>query len=592
MPRNAKVYGKRSTAAAYVSPTFANLSSPTKPAPKHVEVKVKALGSSQGKPRRDNDEDALVQNLENLDLGHEDTKETPPVSDNKEDATKQEDPRKGVLGPKNHNEQIPPTKKHNKKKTIEEQAPRQEDGLGVAAVCQSPVRRERRARRTKREEPPLLTLDALTAHTQPLLDLSSDPADSTGPLEFQVWADEIAQNFTVDKIAEASYGEVYRLKFSDPKSGWDVSDESVLKIIALKPPEDGVPQSSKNKKKNNKVAAFMSEVADVVSEVELLRRMSPVPGFTNFREVRVIRGRPATQFVDAWKRFRRERKKSHFPDPSKAFNYGEDQLWAIIEMQDAGTDLENLAFGDVFWKWDVFWGVAMALAKGEELAGFEHRDLHLGNICIQSRKQNDDSSEMPGPLADGLEGKKYNFTGTRTTLIDYTLSRAEMEDTVVRADGEEERRIAYLDLERDCGLYEGEGEYQYDIYRYMRADLFWQDPYNEAGGYEELPETTIRSWRDYHPRSNLLWLHYILYKLLEKEEDTKTVTSVDDLYQSVQERLKEHLKRLETILEPRQTEMQSASDLIALAIGEGWLDEGDVIGAGEGTQLESSSSLL
>lgn len=71
------------------------------------------------------------------------------------------------------------------------------------------------------------------------------------------------------------------------------------------------------------------------------------------------------------------------------------QLWAVIEMEDAGVDLEgfdvvgvgrNISIGDnvttacpggndwgIFGVWDVFWNVATALAKGEREARFEVR---------------------------------------------------------------------------------------------------------------------------------------------------------------------------------------------------------------------------
>ena len=78
----------------------------------------------------------------------------------------------------------------------------------------------------------------------------------------------------------------------------------------------------------------------------------------------------------------------------------ERQLWAVIEMEDAGVDLEgcdvvgvgrdddrhdekNSKIGGVdgdegwgiFGVWDVFWGVSSALAKGEKEARFEVRQL-------------------------------------------------------------------------------------------------------------------------------------------------------------------------------------------------------------------------
>lgn len=61
-------------------------------------------------------------------------------------------------------------------------------------------------------------------------------------------------------------------------------------------------------------------------------------------------------------------------------------------------------------------------------------------------------------------GQKMGFTGLETTIIDYTLSRAEMEESEEDGHG---KRIAWYDLERDEAVFEGNAEedYQYDIYR-------------------------------------------------------------------------------------------------------------------------------
>ena len=49
----------------------------------------------------------------------------------------------------------------------------------------------------------------------------------------------------------------------------------------------------------------------------------------------------------------------------------------------------------------------------------------------------------------------------KISLIDYTLSRVEMEEL----DESGANRTAYLDLDKDPALFAGVGEYQYDIYR-------------------------------------------------------------------------------------------------------------------------------
>lgn len=210
----------------------------------------------------------------------------------------------------------------------------------------------------------------LIEYAKPLLSLCSDTFNSSAPSGFQDWSDSLARYFDIIKIAEASYGEVYRLSLRTSKAGFGKGDESVLKLIALKPPPALRPMSGMTAAQKGKVAN-MSEMVDVASEVRLLQRMSPVPGFTNFRDVRVMRGRLPTHFVTAWRHFHKNVKKSCFPDPGRKTTHDEDQLWAVVEMQDAGKDLETVPVESEAMCWDAFWGVAIALAKGEEWAEFE-----------------------------------------------------------------------------------------------------------------------------------------------------------------------------------------------------------------------------
>lgn len=242
------------------------------------------------------------------------------------------------------------------------------------------ARRHQAAALVKEGVPETLPIEFLE-YTRPLLSLCSDSQASLAPISFQTWSDSVAQFFEIIKIAEASYGEVYRLSLKTPQAGLGRSDESVLKIIALEPPPTLKPLSGMTAAQKDKVAN-MSELADVVSEVRLLQRMSPVPGFTNFRDVRVLRGRLPTQFVAAWRYFHKNVKTSCFADPGRKTTHDENQLWAVVEMQDAGKDLETVPIESEDMCWDAFWGVAIALAKGEEWAEFEASGF--ASICFQN----------------------------------------------------------------------------------------------------------------------------------------------------------------------------------------------------------------
>ena len=266
--------------------------------------------------------------------------------------------------------------------------------------------------------------DCTAKHVGKLLELSADPSHRIQPESFSEWSTSLETFFGLLKIAEASYGEVYRLVLKSSHAEFGSSDESVLKILALKPPPQH--KSGTNPKARSEKESFMSSVDNVVAEVKLLQRMVDIPGFTNFRDIRVLKGRPSKAFAKAWKAFNAARpkgEKSLFPDPAKKTSYSDDQVWAVIEMQDAGIDLERVQLRTVWTVWDVFWSVTLALAKGEQEAEFEHRDLHMGNICIKTRKENEKVSS-PDLAKIRRFKRKFDFSGIETTIIDYTLSRA------------------------------------------------------------------------------------------------------------------------------------------------------------------------
>jgi len=411
-------------------------------------------------------------------------------------------------------------------------------------------------------------------------------------------------HFTVAKIAEASFGEVYRLSLIDPIDNFSRSDESVLKIIALKAPACTIPNDKKKRAAALKKAEAMSNPDDVANEVKLLQRMSSIPGFTNFRDVRVLQGRPAPAFAQAFKEYnagQKAKKKdlSHFPDPAKKASYSDDQLWAVIEMQDAGSDLERYVESgqstSVWSTWDIFWQVVLSLAKGEEGAEFEHRDLHLGNICVRQRPS-PGTTQAP-PAEDPIDIKrKLNFTNLETTIIDYTISRALMPDA----------SIAYHDLSQDPSLFEGDStqEYQYDIYRYMRGAVFLDNAVADQTYFANRlasssnSSSTPTSWRHYHPITNLVWLHFVLYELLEqltwpsagRAPPKKKSRQAHAVWKRAND-LERTLLTVQDLLQPEvlgRSGVRAASDLVGLALAEGWLDVKDVVGEGGESNWEEA----
>jgi serine/threonine-protein kinase haspin len=499
-----------------------------------------------------------------------------------------------------------------------------------------------------------------TTYVSPLLSLS----DGKKIVPFAHWSSDLEPHFEITKIAEASFSEVYRLSALSPTG--IVSQESVLKVVALKtPPNAPLPcqtqtravrdregQVVKEMAERDENDAWKSEVADVLSEVKLLQNLNHIPGFTNFRDMTILQGRPSSAFADAWKAWNKSRlrgKKSEFPDPSKKASYDDTQLWAIVEMQDAGTDCEKImehgGLGSIWEVWDVFWGVCLSVAKAEEACKFEHRDLHMGNICVRSSRGGGDVTEVT--VKDPIR-RKFRFTGLETTVIDYTLSRADILPSPSRRSSSSsintaassssnselvDQDVAWLDLNKDPAIFEGDAaeEYQYEIYRYMRGAALYRDPLQNAP--REVPDTPRRSprknthirfdesnsplsspcksgasqlikksseniWKQFHPRTNLVWTHFLLHKLLTHLDSsantpdqlsTKQIMSNIDAGEMGVEPLKVKKKalklysvltRVSELLCPvalgRPDSLGSVKELVVMALEERWLRVGDV----------------
>jgi serine/threonine-protein kinase haspin len=518
--------------------------------------------------------------------------------------------KRKVLAPKDDNAQSSPAQSNRSQKTVtvsEKEVNKLEELVYQLTIDQTPTKPE--ICKTKLAVAPASQHE----YAAPLLCLSLDPA--VRPTPFKVWSASLEPFFEIVKIAEASYGEVYRLVLKDGHAPqFTKSDESVLKILALKAPDDTGKKKSKAQIARE---TSMSAVDNVAAEVKLLQRMADIPGFTHFRDIRVLKGKPSSIFSEAWKEFndnQPEKDKSQFPDPSKRGSYTDQQLWAVIEMQDAGADLEHVQLPNVFSVWDVFWGVTLALAKGEQEAEFEHRDLHMGNICIKSVKTSQTLAITDAPpldcklsstLSPSIDSvvvsnrhQKLGFSGIETTIIDYTLSRA-----VTAQSGDGGVEVEFFDLSMDKTLFEGDAnqEYQYEMYRSMHSAI--------SGG----------NWVDFHPQTNVVWLHFILHEMLNssrfewpsrafstkeltqsssadlpsfrKSINTKDIFSHSDeishaLVKSKGMELESTLKKLQKLLDIENLtnlKVDSATSLVGVALERGWLDQTNVIGEGDTT---------
>ncbi|KAL9128633.1 MAG: hypothetical protein Q9217_002729 [Psora testacea] len=321
-------------------------------------------------------------------------------------------------------------------------------------------------------------------------------------MQYNTWA----QTLTFRKIAQGSYGSILRLSLTSQPELY-----TIWKLMPLKP---------KTGKGSRQVGA--TRIHDAIAELKVLEDLSKSPGFVEFRSAQVMRGvlpEGVREVHTAWESGLTEKEREELEEVK---GYEDEQMWLFIEMTDAGTDLETLlkrrlgerryldprynrGLIDILEAWDIFWGIAEALAHGEEHAEFEHRDLHPGNVCIRRR-----SRAFEDSLNNEPQGLVKRFTDLEVTLIDYTLSRATIRHKTGKHVAEAEIEVLANSMQ-DQALFHQTSEIeidqmQYDIYRRMRDIL-----HSHRKGRRKAD-----GWQSYMPLTNVLWLQHILRLLLKE----------------------------------------------------------------------------
>ncbi|XP_040891250.1 uncharacterized protein haspin [Toxotes jaculatrix] len=266
------------------------------------------------------------------------------------------------------------------------------------------------------------------------------------------------------KIGEGTFGEVF--------STTNASGDTVaLKII---------PVEGSEKVNGEDQKTFGEILHEIIISKELSslkeKHQNQTHGFIGLNDLHCVRGCYPPDFLNAWDTF--DQQKGSENDRPDFFE--KDQLFIILEFEFGGVDLENSngTLASLAVARSILHQVTAALAVAEQELHFEHRDLHWGNVLVKTTKQKTGSFLLNG-TAHSLETK-----GVLVRIIDYSLSRLEIDDLTVSCD-----------ISKDEELFMGQGDYQFDIYRLMRQ---------ENGN----------NWNDFHPHTNVLWLHYLCSKLL------------------------------------------------------------------------------
>ncbi|KAI5283830.1 hypothetical protein KEM52_003205, partial [Ascosphaera acerosa] len=305
----------------------------------------------------------------------------------------------------------------------------------------------------------------LTAYVAPITRQAASPLAAAGIQPFAAWAARASSKYyRVEKIAEGSYGEVFQLKLRGEQLAAlraDASTATARLARRLAAYRDVIFKIVPLRARRGAGARSFTAVADLASEVRLMKALDQVPGFARFREVHVLHGRYPPAYQAAWDAFARARPDQCCnPDPRSRRSFPDAQLWAVLEMDDAGLELERELFAGgritrACEVYDVFWGVAMALARAEAIFRFEHRDLHLGNVCIK-RRGRDPGGDTARPRQTAVPTTGYGLSGIETSIIDFSLSRAELEDGAAEEKGGALNDTAWCNLD-ERGIFDAQG---------------------------------------------------------------------------------------------------------------------------------------
>lgn len=271
------------------------------------------------------------------------------------------------------------------------------------------------------------------------------------------------------KIGEGSYGEVFSSK---DKQRQDV----IIKIIAM----------DMQMKEQEMFGQILPELM-INMTFNLLNNgiSNSTPNYIHLKKMNCVRGKFLEELKEKWYEYYQEHgSENEWPD-----TYDHDQLYMVVQLANGGEDLEKYKLRSAKEALSVFLQLCLSLAAAEQEYEFEHRDLHWGNVLVD--KTNKKTLEYK------VNHVNYSIANNQMfiSIIDFSLSR-------MKKDG----FIIYDDLDKYDDLFQGQGDYQFEIYRKMQKQ-------------------TKNQWANFNPKTNIFWLDYILDKLINEKTYNKRFNS-------------------------------------------------------------------
>ncbi|QBZ61372.1 hypothetical protein PoMZ_08321 [Pyricularia oryzae] len=403
-------------------------------------------------------------------------------------------------------------------------------------------------RKTKRKpspEPPSTPCKVKPEKVRPVEPHSPAPSDQP----ILCWGDVCPPGDRIEKIAEASYAEVYRIS--------NERGTSIIKVVRLESP---IKPQTKAQEKSGLVDEEPHGEDDLGGEVRISEWLADIPGFVVYKERFLVKGKATKELLETHQVFHRRMKRKDpdrlqfYPSPSR---YLPETKFLVLELGDAGVSLEDFKLDSISQVWDVLLLVAIALARAEYQVGFEHRDLHEGNLCVRQVRPPKTKEDPASPI-------HFGYSGLDITILDYGLSRAQDPDM------EDPEPIAF-DLEKDLSLFTSTHAPQCKVYRQMRSYMIKGDRAYLPPRFHNNPYDGGRiSWSEHHPFTNVLWLAYV-YEYMAKHfcGDKRDLVA----FKKTTRELWDHLN---PDAPPDVQSFSSAADVVRFVVEAGWVTEAQV----------------
>jgi len=311
------------------------------------------------------------------------------------------------------------------------------------------------------------------------------------------------------KVGEGAFGEVFLINSCE-------ENKPVLKVV----PIGG--DLEVNGEEQTSHEDILSEVM-ISSHLSNLRhhKTNQTSGFVELRSCNVFQGLYPAPLLDLWDKFDEEKESEN--DRPDFFPL--EQQFIALEYGNGGKDLEKFVFKHPGQALKAWLQVAHSLAVAESHMGFEHRDLHWGNVLIKETKDKVAQFRLNGDLYE------VDTEGVTTNIIDFSLSRLTTEGVTIFSDKTTDPTLFTAKGKDKPG-----GDYQFDIYRMMKA-------HNKE------------DWESFSPKTNIFWLHYMLDKMVDGVYYSKSCKKTTKIYKTGMKGLKDLKERL-------LSDFNSASDFV------------------------------